>query len=173
MLSQSAARKSAEVTEGPAAPYRSPGVCRSRISRGQSAVEFAMIATLVLVVLIVGVQFALIGQAYLAVGQGASVLARYAAVNPNSFGTYNGTASVPAAALALLSPTINDGNLTVTIHSYVGGTTTTTSSPQPVKDYAVVTVNYSAINKIFLPTSTLLGISFPTALSAKDQDLYE
>ena len=147
---------------------------RGRISRGQSAVEFALIATLVLVVMLVGVQFALIGQTYLAVSQGSSALARYAAVNPGSFGTYNGTASLPSAAAALLSPTINDDNLTVTINSYQGGTaSTTTSSPQAAVDYAVVTLNYNAANKIVLPISTLLGMTFPTALSAQDQQLYE
>ena len=51
-----------------ACPSRSPR--RSRISRGQSAVEFALISTIALVVMLVGVQFALIGQAALAVSQG-------------------------------------------------------------------------------------------------------
>ena len=145
-----------------------------RISRGQSMVEFAMVSVLGLVVMIVGVQFALIGQVALSLSQGASALARYASVHPGSFGGYNGTASVPSAASALLSPTINDANLTVTINSYQGGTTSTpTSAPKATIDRAVVTLNYNATNKIFLPTSTLLGISFPTALSSQDEQLYE
>src|SRR5258708_21349287 len=116
MVNRSDAEKNTSVIQGAVATGRSQQRRRSRISRGQSAVEFALIATLVFAVMLVGVQFALVGQAYLAVSQGASALARYAAVNPNAFGTYNGTASVPSAALALLSPTINDGNLTVTIN---------------------------------------------------------
>jgi len=173
VVNRSHTEKNTSVIQRAAATGGSQQRRRGRISRGQSAVEFALIATLVFAVMLVGVQFALIGQAYLAVSQGASALARYAAVNPDSFGTYNGTASVPAAALALLSPTINDGNLTVQINSYQGGTaSTTTSSPQAAVDYAVVTLNYNAANKIFLPSS-LLGIAFPTALSAQDQQLYE
>ena len=93
----------------------------SRVSRGQSTVEFALVSVLGLVVMMVGVQFALIGQVALSLSQGASALARYAAVNPGSFGTDNGTASLPSAASALLSPTINDSKLTVTIASYKGG----------------------------------------------------
>src|ERR1700721_2425561 len=83
----------------------------SRIGHGQSTVEFAMVSVLGLVLMMVGVQFALIGQVALSLSQGASALARYAAVNPGSFGTYNGTASLPGAASALLSPTINDSKL--------------------------------------------------------------
>jgi Flp pilus assembly protein TadG len=153
---------------------------RRRISRGQSLVEFALIATLALAVILVGVQFAIIGQAALAVSQGSSVLARYAAVNPGSFGTYNSgsnspiaASSLPSAASSLLSPTINDSNLTVSINSYTGTTTTTTSTPQATIDRVVVTLNYNATSKIVLPSSTLLGISFPTALSASDSRLYE
>jgi Flp pilus assembly protein TadG len=173
MINPFNARKNASVTEGALSPCESRAQRNGRMSRGQSAVEFAIVATLALALMIVGMQFALIGQVYLACSQGASALARYAAVKPNSFGTYNGTASLPSDASALLSPTINDGNLTVTINSYKAGTTTATSSPQATVDYAVVTVNYNAANKIFLPSSTLLGISFPTSLSAQDQELYE
>ena len=42
---------------------------RSRISRGQAAAEFALIAPVVIIVMLVGVQFALIGQAALALSQ--------------------------------------------------------------------------------------------------------
>ncbi len=61
---------------------------RKRASRGQSAVEFAMISVLALVVMLIGIQFALIGQAAVAVSQGSSALARYAASSVNnSLGT--------------------------------------------------------------------------------------
>jgi hypothetical protein len=149
-----------------------------RISRGQSMVEFALVSVLGLVLMMVGVQFALIGQVALSLSQGASALARYAAVHPGSFG-YNGTATVPSGASALLSPTINDGKLTVTIASYKGGTTTTTSSPAATVDRVVVTLTYDASNKIALPNPFLAipgffpGISFPTSLGAQDEQLYE
>jgi Flp pilus assembly protein TadG len=157
----------------------SPRPGPSRISRGQTMVEFALVSVLGLVLMMVGVQFALIGQVALSLSQGASALARYAAVNPGSFGTENGTAALPLAASALLSPTINDGKLTVTIASYKGGTTTTTSSPAATVDRVVVTLTYDASNKIALPNPFLSipglfpGISFPTSLGAQDEQLYE
>ena len=151
----------------------------SRIGRGQSTVEFAMVSVLGLVLMMVGVQFALIGQVALSLSQGASALARYAAVHPGTLG-YNGAASsLPSDASALLSPTINDAKLTVTVNSYQPGGTTQTSSPKPTVDRAVITLSYDASNKIALPNPFLAipgvfpGISFPTTLGAQDQQLYE
>jgi hypothetical protein len=149
------------------------------MSRGQTAVEFAMVSVLGLVLMMVGVQFALIGQIALSLSQGASALARYAAVHPGSLG-YNGTpASLPSDASALLSPTINDGKLTVTVNSYLAGTTTETSTPKATADRAVITLSYDASGKIALPNPFLAiphvfpGISFPTSLGAQDEQLYE
>jgi len=147
---------------------------RSRISCGQSMVEFAMISSVALAVMLIGVQFAVIGQAALAVSQGSSALARYVAVNPGTFGTQNGTATLPSAASALLSPTINDANLTVTIASYQSdGVTVETGTIIPSQDQVKISLSYDATSKIFLPTHTILGISFPTALSAAESQLYE
>ena len=148
--------------------------CRSRISKGQSMVEFALISSVALMVMLVGVQFAMIGQAALAVSQGASALARYAAVNPGTMGT-NGTVTLTTAMQQLLSSSIltNSGaDLTVTIASYTGTTTTTTSSPG-YTDRAVITLSYSATSKIALPNPFLGLITFPTTLSATDSQMYE
>jgi Flp pilus assembly protein TadG len=150
---------------------------RGRISRGQSAVEFALISTVALSVMLIGIQFAIIGQAAVAVGQGASALARYAAVNPGTIGP-NGSvtaSSLPSGAEQLLSSSIltNGGaDLTVTTASYSGTTTTTTSSPG-YNDRAVITLSYNASSKVFLPTNTLLGMKFPTTLTASDAQSYE
>jgi hypothetical protein len=145
----------------------------NRMSRGQSAVEFAMISVLALAVMLIGIQFALIGQTALAVSQGSAALARYAAVNPGTLGQ-NGTATVPTAASALLSPTINDANLTVTIHSYKSdGTTEEDGTIIPTQDSVKISMSYDATNKIFLPSHTLLGISFPTTLTSAESALYE
>jgi Flp pilus assembly protein TadG len=147
---------------------------RSRSSSGQSAVEFAMVSTLALAVMLIGVQFAIIGQAALAVSQGSSALARYIAVNPGTFGTQNGTATLPGAASALLSPTINDAHLTVTIASYQSdGATVETGTIIPSQDQVKISMSYDATAKIFLPTHTLLGISFPTTLTSAESQLYE
>jgi len=146
---------------------------RSRISRGQSMVEFALISTVALMVMLVGVQYAMIGQAALAVSQGASALARYAAVNPGTIGT-NGTVALTSEMKQLLSSSIltNGGSdLTVTIASYSGTTTTTTSSPG-YTDRAVISLSYKATSKIALP-NPFLGISFPSTLTASDSQMYE
>jgi len=148
--------------------------CVSRMCRGQSAVEFALISVLALAVMLIGIQFALIGQTALAVSQGSAALARYVAVHPGSFGSQNGTASVPVAAAALLSPTINDGNLTVTIKSYKSdGTTEEDDTIVPIQDQVKISLSYVATNKLFLPNHTLLGISFPTTLTASESELYQ
>jgi len=147
---------------------------RSRISKGQSMVEFALISSVALMVMLVGVQFAMIGQAALAVSQGASALARYAAVNPGTMGT-NGTVTLTTAMQQLLSSSIltnSGGDLTVTIASYTGTTTTTTSSPG-YTDRAVISLSYNATSKIALPNPFLGLITFPTTLSATDSQMYE
>jgi Flp pilus assembly protein TadG len=143
------------------------------ISKGQSAVEFALISTVTMMVMLIGVQFALIGQAALAVSQGSSALARYAAVNPGALGT-NGSVTLPTAAQQLLSSSIltNSGaDLTTTIASYTGTTTTTTSSPG-YTDRVVITMSYNAASKIALP-NPFFGIQFPSLLTASDSQMYE
>lgn len=159
------------------------GLGNRRISRGQSGVEFALGATLALVLMVVGVQFAIIGQAALAVSQAASALARYAAVNPGAFAT-NKTGSVtvkggslPTAAQNLLSPTIltsSGGDLTVTVSAVTATGASETGTPVQGQDQVVISLSYDATKKIVLPRShSLLGISFPTTLTASDSQLYE
>jgi Flp pilus assembly protein TadG len=145
------------------------------MERGQSMVEFALGATLTLVVMFIGVQFAIIGQAALALNQGASALARYAAVNPGTVSTGTGS-GLPTAAQNLLSPTIftsGGSDLSVTVTSLTSSGTVETGTPIQGQDQVVVTLSYNAANKVALPTSTLLGISFPTVMSATDSELYE
>lgn len=146
---------------------------RSRSSRGQAMVEFALIAPVAMVVMLLGIQFAMIGQAALAVSQGASAVARYAAVNPGVVGP-NGTVTLTTPIKQLLSSSIltNGGNdLTITIASYTGTTTTTTTSPQ-YTDRLTLSISYNATSKIALP-NPFLGISFPTTLNASDSQMYE
>jgi len=155
---------------------------RSQIGRGQTMVEFAMVSVLALVVIMIGIQFALIGQSALALSQGASAIARYAAVHESTLGaSYSGA---PTAAMQnLLSSTLGTngwGDLTVTITSLKGGTVaTTTTTPTPMTDRAAVTLDYVATSKLMLPNPFMKipgffpGINFPTALSAQDQQLYE
>jgi Flp pilus assembly protein TadG len=152
---------------------------RKRVSRGQSAVEFALISVAFLLVILLGVQWAILGQAALALSQGASAIARYAAIAEPQ-GTiglkYSGTPN--AAMQNLLSPTIltNGGaDLTVTINSYKGGTSSTaaTDPVQPTFDRAVVTLSYDTSSKVVLPSSFLGSLVVPATLSASDSQPYE
>jgi Flp pilus assembly protein TadG len=170
MVNRTNAKQDAGVTG------RSPQLRRSQIGRGQTAVEFAMVSVLALVIMLVGVQFALIGQSALALSQGASAIARYAAVHESTLGaSYSGAPN--AAMQDLLSSSLGTngwGDLTVTITSYKGGTAaTTTTTPTSKTDRAGVTLSYDASSKIALPNPFLGLITFPTALSAQDQQLYE
>ena len=70
---------------------------RNQVGRGQSAVEFVLISVVVLMIMLVGVQFALIGQAALAVSQGSSALGRYASNHiPPSTGSTTSRCSIAA-----------------------------------------------------------------------------
>jgi len=151
----------------------------SRLSRGQSMVEFALLATFALMLVVVGIQYALIGQAAVAVSQASSALARYAAQNIGALGTNNGSVTyskMPAAAQNMLPTSLltgaNDGDLTITINSYAGTTNTQTSSPG-FADRCLITLQYTATSKLALPNPFLGLITFPTQLSATDSQLYE
>jgi hypothetical protein len=142
-------------------------------------VEFALGATLTLVVILVGVQFAIIGQAALALNQGATALARYAAINPGGLGTNNGSVkagTLNTAATNLLSPTILTGSgndLTVTVRSLKPDGTSETSTPIQGQDKVIISLSYDATQKVALPSSTLLGLTFPNSLTASNSALYE
>lgn len=146
-------------------------------------VEFAMVSVLALAIMMICVQLALLGQTALALSQGASAIARYAAVNESTLGaSYSGAPNTAMQNLLSSSLASNSwGDLTVTINSYKGGTaSTTTSTPQQGVDRAAVTLSYVTTSKIILPTNFLKvpgyfpGLStFPAALSAQDQELYE
>jgi Flp pilus assembly protein TadG len=155
---------------------------KTGISRGQTAVEFAMVSVLALVVLMITVQLALIGQAWLALGQGASAIARYAAVNESTLGSsYSGPPNLAMQNLLSAAIGTNSWNdLTVTVAFLKGGTaSTTTTTPVPTVDRAAVTLSYNTTNKLLFPNPFMQipgffpGVQFPTALSAQDQALYE
>jgi Flp pilus assembly protein TadG len=146
-----------------------------RISRGQAMVEFALISVVALAVMVLGIQYALLGQAALAVSQGASALARYAATHPTTI--TSGTASgLPTAAQNLLSPTImtgGGGDLAVTVASITGAGTPETGAIIPSSDQVKITLSYTTASKIFLPSTTLLGATFPATIASTDSQMYE
>ena len=140
-------------------------------------VEFALISIFVLVVMLVGIQFALLGQAAVAVNQGTSALARYASENPGTVGgaTGNGTVTLTDSMKALLPPTIGTNgwsDLTVTITSYQGNSATVTATPQ-FGDTFVISFTYNTQSKIFVPNNSLGFVSLPSTLSASNTQLYQ
>lgn len=139
-----------------------------RLNRGgQAMVEFALIAVLALVVMLVGIQFAIIGQAALAVSQASFLGARTAAVNETM------TQSQLQTAIANeISPTIGGANITLTNTTdptCSAGTGNTRTFGCPIS----VTVTYNASGKVFLPANTLMGITFPTNLTATESAMTE
>ena len=140
--------------------------------RGQAMVEFALIATLSMVVLLVGIQFAIIGQAALAVTQASYLGARAASVNTNLDSN-----SLSNAIASQISPTINGATVTLT------NTTDPTCSAGPggTRSFGCpinVTVTYDATSKLFLPANwTMLGdhavITFPTNLTSTQSAMTE
>jgi len=132
------------------------------MSGGQSMVEFAMILTVALVILLVSIQYALIGQAALAVSQIAFQGARWASVNPNADET-----AIAGFILANGSPTITQGGssaLTVTV--------TPNTVPRTFGQPVTVSIAYNASAQIVLP-NPFLGITFPTNLNGQQTALSE
>ena len=171
-------------TVGNGAASGSPRPLRKRASRGQAAIEFAMASVLALVVMLVGIQYALIGQAAVAVSQGSEALARYAASNTgNSLGTYNGSvagSALPAGAQEVLSQSIltNGGSdLTVNITSKTGSGATEATPVQG--DQLTVSLSYATTSKLALPNPFMAlpplfgGITFPGTVAATATQMYE
>jgi Flp pilus assembly protein TadG len=141
---------------------------------GQAMVEFAMISTLALVVLLVGIQFAIIGQAMLAVTQASYLGARAASVNSSL--TSN---SLQTAIANQMSPTINGATVTLTNTS----DSTCTAGPGGTRSFGCpinVTVTYNASSKLFLPSSWNFPIVegpsiivFPTNLTSTQSAMTE
>ena len=172
-----------QCTGGRAAASR-PLRPRNRVNRGQSAVEFAMISAFALAIMLVGVQYALIGQAAVAVSHGTSALARYVSSNSGNY-LANGTikaSALPLAAQQVLPQSLmtNGGaDLTVTVNSYKGdGVTAEPNPPQP-GEQVVITLSYDTTTKLAVPNPFLAmppifpGITFPNPVGATDSQIYE
>jgi hypothetical protein len=143
-----------------------------------------MMSVLALTVMVIGVQYALIGQAAVAVSQGSSALARYASSNPGNW-IGNGTvkaSSLPASAQEVLPQTLltrGGDDLTVTVNSLKGdGVTTEANKPLP-GEQVEITLSYDTTTKLAVPNPFLAvpplfpGITFPATVAAKDSQIYE
>lgn len=137
-----------------------------KFRQGQALVEFALLATIGIIVLMVGVQFAIIGQAALAVTQASYVATRAAAVNTS---VTNG--NISNVISNQLSPSITSPANALTLNM----TTAADSTCTPTRGFGCqvsVTITYNASSKIALP-NPFLGISFPTTLSSTQQMMTE
>jgi len=126
------------------------------LERGQAMVEFAIIAPVALILLVVGIQFAIIGQCAVALTQVNYVGARYASVHP----TYT-ESQVQTYMNSVASPTLlsnNGADLTITTWSPCPSTN---SFGSPV----TIGLQYNLSSKIFLP-NPFLGISFPSTVQS-------
>lgn len=173
------------------------------IGRGQAAVEFALVATVAMIVLFVAVQLALIGEDALSLGQMNYQGARWAAVN--TCATYSDIANY---ILSVGSPSVTESGgtcgaqLTITITDFygvvapsttpntsgpihgsssacTGGTVTPTACPgagtRPFGTPVTILLAFDAKKAIFLgdPTKSWLGISFPTQLTSTETAMAE
>jgi len=134
----------------PVAPTRRKAI----LGRAQAAVEFALIAPLAILLLLVGVQFAIIGAASLGLGQANYQAARYAATNPSAT-----QSDVNSFMLSVASPLISANS---------GQYVTTTVSPSPCVPGNPVTVSltFSVAHLVVLPNPFLGMATFPTSLSS-------
>jgi uncharacterized protein (UPF0333 family) len=130
-------------------------------SGAQSMVEFAFILPVVLITLLVGIQFAIIGEASLALGQVNYQGARFAAVNGNA--THD---QVQSYMLSVASPTIaaNNGSYFSSVLS--GG------PPCTYGNAVNVSVTFNTSSLMALP-NPFLGVSFPTTLTSSESAFCE
>jgi Flp pilus assembly protein TadG len=139
---------------------RAASAARSRVrsvrffvtGRGQAAVEFALVATVAMIVLFVAVQLALIGEDALALGQMNYQGARWAAVN--TCATYSDIANY---ILSVGSPSVTESGgtcgtqLTVTITDSYGVTPPATNTSGAIKGSS------SACGSVVTPTACVTG----------------
>ncbi|MDO8431815.1 MAG: TadE/TadG family type IV pilus assembly protein [Candidatus Binatus sp.] len=136
------------------------------LTRGQAAVEFALLATLSLIVLMVGIQFAIIGQAALAVTQASYVASRTASVN-----TSVTDSNISSVTNNQLSPSITAPANALTVNMVTAGDSTCVPN-RTFGCQVTVTVTYDATSKIALP-NPFLGMTFPTTLSSTQKMMTE
>ena len=125
----------------------------ARASRGQAAVEFALVAPVLIVLVLVGLQFAIIGTAALALGQVNYEGARFAANNGS-----DSQAQIQSYMVSIAAPIISASS---------GTYLTSTLSPAPPCSFGssvTVGVTFDTRHLITLP-NPFFGISFPTSLS--------
>jgi Flp pilus assembly protein TadG len=129
--------------------------------RGQAAVELALITPIVLFVMLVGVQYAIIGVAAMGLGQADYQAARYAATHSSA-----SQATVQSYMVSVASPIISAGS---------GQYLTTSLSPAPPCVFGstvTVSVTFNAGHLLALP-NPFFGVPFPTSLTNSESAFCE
>ena len=141
-----------------------------RPRRGQAMVEFALVLTIAVIVLFVSVQFALIGQLYLALGQMNYRGVRYAALSPDCIDATSGCGlsnqSIKQYMLSVASPTIvsiTNGNANLLAVDY--SNVSNLNKPRVAGNTVQIKCTLDISSDIFLPN---IGLPFPTSLSTKE-----
>jgi Flp pilus assembly protein TadG len=137
---------------GPTDRARIRAHLQRRASSGQSLVETGLIMPVILFVMLIGIQYAIIGLAVLGLGQANYQGARYAAINSSAT-----SSSVQSYMASVASPIIGAGS---------GQYLTSSVSTLPCTFGASVTVSvtFNATHLIALP-NPFFGIPFPTSLT--------
>jgi len=141
-----------------------------RTNLGQAATEFALVAVVGLFVLLVGIQYALIGEAALALNQAAYQAARYAAVNESVDQT-----ALQSYLSSVASPTIakNSG-------AYLSVSLSPTGTPRAFQESLSVTLSFDLCHSGLLvlgasggSCGSFLGVPFPSTLTATETAMSE
>jgi len=126
---------------------------QNRTRSGQAVVEVALVTPIILFVMLLGIQFALIGTAELGLGQADYQGARYAATNPSA-----SQSAVQSYMVSVASPIIGAGG---------GRYLSASLSPAPPCTFGssvTVAVTFDASHLVVLP-NPFFGIPFPTSLT--------
>ena len=122
------------------------------VHRGQASVELALITPIVLFVMLIGIQYSILGLAVLGLGQADYQGARYAATNPSAT-----QSAVQSYMVSVASPFISAGS-----GRYL--TSTVTPTPCTFGSNVTVSVSFDASHLVVLP-NPFFGIAFPTTLT--------
>src|SRR5690348_3748524 len=141
--------------------YFTPGRRSYSSKRGQASVELALLLPVALVLLILGIQFAIIGAAALGLGQANYQGARYAAVQCTGSGSCSSGADVQTFMVNNASPIISASS-----GRYLSSTVTP-APPCTFGSTVTVSVTFDTSHLIALP-NPFFGISFPTSLSSSE-----
>lgn len=128
---------------------------------GQAMVELALILPVVSVVLVIGLQYAVIGTAALALGQVNYQGARYAAINSSA-----DQSAVQSYMLSVASPIISANS---------GKYLCSTMTPAPPCSFGSsvkVSLTFDSKHLVVLP-NPFLGINFPTSLNSSESAFCE